>query len=150
MRYRIGGIETGLGRSIGTDYNLDNKEEGLTKEQLDLADKIAKEYLKEFAYWWTDDMSEEGYSADFGFSDNRFFVGWEPSYMYDPLNVVCFDLNNKEESWRTWGKAFGPWGKNIVCETKHYKDYKKKTKYIKFIDKYYDKIKELFIGDIND
>ena len=147
MRYRIGGINTGLGRNIGTDFNLDNKEEGLTKEQLDLADEIAKQYLKEFAYWYEDGMIEEGYSADFGFdTQNRFFVGWEPSYMYDPLNVVCFDLENKNESFRMWGTAKGAYGTDIDYSLKHYKDYKKKTNYIKFIDKYYDKLKEVFLG----
>ena len=38
----------------------------------------------------------------------------------------------------------GPYGINIVSKLRYYKEYKNKSKCIKFIDKYSDLLKEVF------
>ena len=145
MRYRIGNAQVlGIGRNIGTDFKLDNYAENLSEEQANFIKEICGDFLQQFASWYSEGMREEGYMADFGFEDNCFYIGWEPSYQYEPLNVICFDLENKDNSFRTYGTAFGVYGTKIASKVKHYNEYKYKNKYIKFIDTYYYKLVDLF------
>lgn len=67
--------------------------------------------------------------------------GIEPSYMYEELKLICID-KNKEWS-RLWtGIAFGPWGSGIRSRHKRYGEYKRKSKFVKFVDEWHKKIYE--------
>ena len=147
MRHRIGcAVNIGIGRSVGSAFNLDNNYERLTKEQEKLVSEICKEFLINFASWYYEGIEKEC-SADFGYDEEGYFyIGWEPSYQYDPLNMLCFDLNDKGKSFRVYGTSFGPYGTQIASKFRYYKDYKRKNKYLKFVDKYFDKLKEAFLA----
>lgn len=144
MRNRIG-IASALhiGRSIGTDFSLDNELGELSESQKELLDEIAKDFISQF------DSEEKGYKlggydrCDFGWLAPRVFVvGLEPSYQWDRLLVFQFDLERKEMSAILTGTSFGPYGTNIAMNIRYLKDYKRKTKFPSFINKWYDKIKE--------
>lgn len=81
----------------------------------------------------------EGY--DFHCDPNAFYVGIEPTYMYDKLLIVKFDLDDKNKSSITTGVAFGAYGTNCVSKTSVYGDYKRASKFTRFIDQWYDFVK---------
>lgn len=145
MRNRIGcAAQIGIGRSIGTDYGLTNDFDNLTQEQIDLVKEMCIEYFKSFASWYKE--GDEKYaSADFGYDPRGYFIiGWEPSYQYEPLNLINIDLLNKNNTFRISGTSFGPYGTKVASKMKYFRDYKIQNKYTRFIDKYFDRLKELF------
>lgn len=99
---------------------LDNK----GKVNKDFADDAIEQYFK---HW-------EGF--DFNVNKNRVTIGIEPTYQSDPLKIVTIS-KNKEESYIETGRAFGFYGTGVRSKTKVYKDYKKKSKFIKFVDKWH-------------
>lgn len=145
MRNRIGcAINIGIGRSVGTNFNLFNNYEELDDAQTKLVEEMVKEYLINFASWYYEGMEKEC-SADFGYFDERYFnIGWEPSYQYEPLSIISFDLQDKGDTYIMHGTSFGPYGTNVASKLRYYREYKNKSKCIKFIDKYYDLLKEAF------
>ncbi len=142
MRHRIGIAGClGIGRSIGTDFNLDNNLGDLSKKQEKLLQKISDNYANLFAGMYLDVNG-----CDFGWlNENTLTVGVEASYQYDRVLIFEFDLSNKDNCLIVSGTAFGPYGSDIAFKpTKYYKDYKRKSKYIKFIDTWYDQIEKNF------
>lgn len=133
MRHRLI-YATCLGRGQGTNYNLDN--EWKCKE----SDK--EKYLKMFEDAIdTFPLFMDYDGLDFGFNDNSVFIGLEPSYAGEDLLVIRLDLKNKEESYMITGHAFGYYGTGIKSRGKLYKDYKRKSKFTNFIDKWFETLK---------
>lgn len=81
--------------------------------------------------------------VDFGISKDEIKLGFEPSYKYEPLFVIAINLNNKEDSYIERGKAWGYYGSNIVSKKKFYRDFKKKIKFIRFVDKWFEVMKKI-------
>lgn len=83
---------------------------------------------------------------DFHLAKNGFAFGIEPSYQFDELLIVYIDFYDKNNSYIERGLATGFYGSNCVSKTKFYKDYKRKSKFIRFVDEWYqpllDKLKE--------
>ena len=83
---------------------------------------------------------------DFHLAKNGFAFGIEPSYQFDELLIVYIDFYDKNNSYIERGFATGFYGSNCVSKTKFYKDYKRKSKFIRFVDEWYqpllDKLKE--------
>ena len=144
MRYRIGiAGALHIGRSEGTDFSLDNELGDLNKEQEELLKEIADDFINQF------DSEEKGWKlggydrCDFGWlNDKVFVVGLEPSYQWDRLLAFQFDFENKNTSMVLTGTAFGAYGSDIALKMKYLKDYKRKSKFANFIEKWYDTIKE--------
>ena len=144
MRYRIG-IANNLyiGRQIGTDFELDNEISKFNEEQKELLNSITKDFIEQF------DSEEKGYKlggydrCDFGWNDKVFEVGLEPSYIWDKLLIFRFDLENKDNSIVLYGTAFGYYGTKIAVKTRYLKNYKRKSKFANFINKWYEKVWEV-------
>lgn len=140
MRQRII-TETCLGRSIGTDFNLNTDLNKIPQNQKDILVKVGQDFINQF------DCNLGGYEhCDFGWlNDEVFVLGLEPSYQWEDLLVFQFDFKNKELSRVLTGTAFGPYGTNIAMKIKVLKDYKKKSKFSNFLNKWYDLLKEKLI-----
>lgn len=117
MKHRISNV-TGFGANA--EVLLDNKGE-INK---DFADDAINKF---FAEW-------EGF--DFTAQNNIVSVGIEPTYQYDKLRIVTIN-KDKNHSTYTTGKSFGPYGSQVVSRTKIYSEYKRKSKFIKFVDKWH-------------
>lgn len=117
MRRRIGGV-TGMGNP--DPVVLDNKGK-LNKE---FADEMLTLYFSEW----------EGY--DFKVTKKSVAVGIEPSYQYEKLRILYIS-KDKGESYVWYGKAFGPYGSQIVGKKKFYKDYKLNSKFKRVVDKFH-------------
>ncbi|MFA5174734.1 MAG: hypothetical protein WC438_06130 [Candidatus Pacearchaeota archaeon] len=118
------GIELMDGKSTGKK-ELDKIINACSKEAYELFFKNTK-----LDYEGVDASMKEGYEVR---------IGIEPSYMYDELKMLCIHEDKKASRLIT-GIAFDVWGTGIRSTTKMYKDYKYKSKFIKFIDKWHDKI----------
>jgi len=70
--------------------------------------------------------------------DNAFNIcmGYEPGYKYEKLNIININSNKPESAHKT-GIAFGYYGSGIRSASKSYADYKKHSKFTRFIDKWY-------------
>lgn len=119
MRHRIGGVSA-IGLGNPDPVLLDNK--GTINKEF--ADEALKEY---FSY-------EEGF--DFQLNKDFVNIGIEPAYQYDRLKIISIQ-KDKSKSYIQTGKAWGPYGSQIAKNTKVYGDYKNKSKFIKFVDKWH-------------
>ncbi len=117
MRHRIA---SGFGIGNANPPLLDNKGSVNTSYGFDAIKKYFQKY--------------EGF--DYQVSGTSVAVGIEPGYQYEPLLIVCI-CKNKSKSYIQRGKAWGAYGTQLVTTTKYYKDYKKKSKFIKFVDKWH-------------
>ena len=99
--------------------------------------------LKDFADDFIDNFKvpKEYNGFDFSFWNSQLRVGIEPTYAGEELEIVCFDLDDKSNCWWSTGMSFGGYGTGIRSSIKFYGDYKKKGKFVKFIDKWYDIVK---------
>ena len=144
MRYRIGIADAiHIGRSCGTSCGLDNDIKLNEKQKL-LLQNIADDFISQF-----DSAPNYGLGGhdccDFGWLNNHVFcVGFEPSYQWEHLLTFRFDFEDKDNSRVLTGTAFGPYGSNIAVKIKYLKDYKRKTKFTNFINKWYEQLKEEF------
>lgn len=73
---------------------------------------------------------------DFHLSKTGFAFGIEPSYRYDDLFKIYIDFFDKNRSYIEKGVAFGDYGSDIVSKRKFYKDYKLKSKFVRFVDEW--------------
>lgn len=80
---------------------------------------------------------------DYALRDTEFRFGIEPSYIQDPYLVVSFFFPDKGSCYIERGLATGFYGSKVVYKTKFYRDYKRESKFIRFIDEWYDKIKSV-------
>lgn len=117
-------------------------EEKLEKVLWEVSKDIFKTYENFFGEY---SIGEDGKYVDFIIRDNILKFGIEPAYMYDPLYTITFDLENKDNCALEKGISFGDYGSNVLSTEKLYKDYKKKSKFIKLIDKWYDEIKKVWV-----
>ena len=120
MRHRIAS-NTGLGNP--DKALLDNK----GKINKKFADAAIVEY---FSKW-------EGF--DFHVDKKRVTVGIEPTYQFDPLKIVSIH-KDKSKSFTQTGRAWGYYGSKITSTTKTYSEYKYKSKFIRFVDEWHEKL----------
>lgn len=133
MRHRFVNFYTGLGNP---DEILLNNEMPETKSEnfKKVFEEMASEAINNFKT-----LSRVG-GLDYTITDDYIRIGYEPAYMYEPFLLIVFDFKNKNNSSVSTGTAWGAYGSNIVSKTKLYKDYKKRTKFVKLIDEWYDKL----------
>lgn len=70
---------------------------------------------------------------DFQVDEGAVSVGREPTYQYDELKIIKIS-KNKEDSTFTTGKSFGAYGSQVVSRTKRLGDYKRQSKFTRFVD----------------
>lgn len=83
--------------------------------------------------------SEEGF--DFQITDDSITIGIEPAYQYDRLKLISINKDIRKSYIKT-GKAWGPYGSQIAANIKIYGNYKRKSKFVKFVNKWYPKLFE--------
>lgn len=118
MRHRIAAI-TGLGNP--NPVLLDNK----GKLNYKFADAVVETYFPE--------------GFDYKIMRDQVLVGIEPSYQFDPLKIVAIHKDKKKSFIQT-GRAWGGYGSQLSTTTKCYSEYKYKSKFVKFIDQWHDKL----------
>ena len=116
---------------------MGNPDPVLLDNQGSLPEVFAQEALEQYF------PKEEGF--DFKMTDDLVNIGIEPAYQYEQLKIISIN-KNKEDSYIMYGKAWGPYGSGIVRRVRHYKEYKHKSKFIRFIDKWH---KEIFDAKFN-
>lgn len=94
------------------------------------------EVNKEFADAAIEQYFQKWEGCDFQIEKEFVALGIEPTYQSDPLKIITI-AKNKEESFIKTGRAFGYYGSGVRSKTKTYKDYKKKGKFVKFVDKWH-------------
>lgn len=133
MRHRIGNARTGLGNSnpeiLDNNGNLE-KSEFWDRFQEDLSEILS--LVKEYS------------GFDFYIGETEFNVGIEPAYAGERLQIIHFDFVDKNSCYKRTGFAFGLYGTGIRETYTFYGNYTYKSKFIKFIDKYYDDLKKRF------
>jgi len=130
MRHRIGGVGTGLGnptKEILTNEWSNNKQ----------VNALVKKMLSEAITMFPLMKQYEG--CDFQIYDDQINFGIEPAYMHDDLEIISL-ARNKQSSYIRKGHAWGAYGSDIASTTKYYSDYKLKSKFIRFIDKWHSKL----------
>ena len=128
MRHRIGGI-TGFGNSFPCE--LDNN---ITLGKSEFWDEFLEDCQINFK------TISNYFGFDLSLTDNLFSFGIEPSYKYDDLQIIYIDLKDKGGCAIREGRAWGYYGTQVVTKIRYYRDYKRKSKFIRFIDKWYDKL----------
>jgi len=119
MRHRIA---SGFGLGNPDPELLDNNGPKLPTKKF--ADEAIELYFK---HW-------DGF--DFHIDDDSIRIGIEPSYQDDPLKIISIQ-KDKQQSYIQTGKAWGGYGSQITSKTKHYNEYKYKSKFVKFVDKWH-------------
>jgi len=126
MRHRIG---------IASQTGLGNPSEELLKNQWSgdvTYNKIIKTMLKEGVGLYFKDIG----GCDFTIHHNRIEFGIEPTYQFDKLKIISVNKEIGLSCIQT-GVAFDLWGSGICASTKWYKDYKLKSKFVRFVDKWH-------------
>ena len=134
MRHRIGGV-SGIGNS--KPPILDNKGE--------ITSKLPKEFCDDVVETFDTMRDYDGF--DFMDSETGLMLGIEPAYQDEPLEIVYFDFYDKNNCFWRKGVAMGAYGSDVVFKTKYYGEYKRKAKFVKFIDKWYETVRGALCKD---
>lgn len=117
MRHRM---VSGTGLGNPDEVLLDNK------------GTINAAFAKDALYVYFDE--EAGF--DFQIKKNSVSIGIEPGYQYERLKIIHIN-KNKSKSYIQYGRAWGLYGSQIAKNTRYYSEYKTKSKFIKFVDKWH-------------
>ena len=123
MQHRlIGNTITGLGGNAKTI--LDNSGQMTPKIK-----EMFNEAIEIFS------LMKKWECLDFEINENVIKFGIEPTYQYDKLEIVCV-ANHLANCYIETGIAFGVYGIGIRKKRKYYYDFKQKTKFTDFINKW--------------
>ena len=124
----------GLGLGGGGSDIMDGKKTG-NKDFDKLVNKCAKECYETFFK-----NTEMDYLfCDAGFTGEALILGIEPTYQFDPLKIIVVHRDKKQSKYVT-GRAVEAWASRIVKTEKLYSQYKKQSKFVRFVDKWHGKI----------
>lgn len=130
MRHRICGNSCHLGNSdpvrLDNNYKLPK-----TEFWYDFLNDVTKNFKTIANY--------DGF--DFHIDEYKFYFGVEPAYKYEDLQIICFHLTDKNSCYIEQGRAWGYYGSQCLTRLKYYRDYKIKSKFIRFVNKWYDLVK---------
>ena len=128
MKHRIGGQNTGLGGNSVTQIsgkNSSNLPDSLFVE-------IADDCYDVFSF-------EQFGRCEAGFDGNEARFGVEATYQFDPIKIILIHKNKQESKYIT-GRAVEAWASRCIYKIKEYADYKNKSKFVKFVDKWHSRI----------
>lgn len=114
---------------IVSGTGLGNPDPVLLNNEGEINEFFAEAALKEYFY------QQEGF--DFQIEEDMVNVGIEPTYQGDELLIISIN-KNKSKSYLQRGKAWGPYGSQIAKKTKTYGEYKRKGKFVKFVDQWHE------------
>lgn len=120
-------LHTGLGNS--EPVKMDNN---IQLEKSEFWDNFLEDAIKTFS------VIRDYNGFDYRIDENHFIFGIEPSYEGDDLQIIKFNFKDKNSSYIRQGHSFGAYGSNIVSKYRFYGDYKRKSKFVNFIDKWWD------------
>lgn len=86
----------------------------------------------------------KGEPIDYQIKDDGILIGFEPAYQYEHLRVI-FIAKDKAKSYIENGVAWGSYGSGIASTRKYYREFKYKSKFVKFIDKWNEAINKRLI-----
>ena len=138
MRQRLS-ICTGLGNP-----NRCELENNFDFKSLPFCDELAKDLIDNFS------LIKKYKGFDFNIENDIVTFGIEPTYQGDRLEIIGVNLRNKQLSYWKKGIARGAYGTQICSTTRGYDMYKYKAKFTKFIDKWFDKLREQIETRITD
>ena len=131
MKHRIGGLETGLGGS--SMCYLDNN---IAIEPCKFWDTFLYDLEKNYKIF-------RGYQGfDYHKEKEIFAFGIEPTYKGDELLVITINLKDKKLSTLDTGISRGFYGTDICSRSFKYSDYKLKSKFVRFVDKWWPLLRE--------
>jgi len=124
MRHRIGIASwTGLGNP--------------SKELMDNRGKLTPNMKKMFREAWKNfPLMKKRQGCDYQIKKDEIRFGIEPAYMYNPVEMITLRKDKKYSS-KLLGYSWGAYGSGIAGTTRYYKDYKYKSKFVRFIDKWH-------------
>lgn len=127
MRHRLGDIGSQIGLGNPSAVLLDNK-----WSKSETYNKKIKRMLKDGTGLYFKDIG----GCDFTIIKDRIDFGIEPAYQFENLKIISV---NKEIglSFIQTGRAFDYYGSGIRSTIKYYKNYKLKSKFVRFIDKWH-------------
>ncbi len=102
-------------------------------------DDIVRAFSKDvYETFFKGTSMDEGY-VDAGVRDFHVRAGIEPGYMYNPLKII--EIHEKKEHSRLiTGYSWEAWGSGLRLTKRYYMDYKYKSKFVKFVDKWHSKL----------
>lgn len=129
MKHRGGAENTGL----GADAKVFISGKNMSKNVKDsLLNKIAEDCYNTFSF------EKFGY-CEAGFDGNEARFGVEPTYQFEKLKLIVISKDKEESSYVT-GFAVGYWASAVKSGQKRYGDYLKKSKFVRFVDKWHSKL----------
>lgn len=130
MKHRGGAEYTGLGGNAEVLISCKNTSK---KVKDSLLNEIAKDCYTTFSF-----EEKFGY-CEAGFDGEEARFGAEPSYQFDDLKLIII-AKDKNESRYVTGRAVGAWASAIQQKVRSYGDYSRKSKFIRFVDKWHEKL----------
>lgn len=79
------------------------------------------------------------YVMDYDIDYDSVKIGSEPSYQYQNLTVITIH-RNKSLSTITTGRAFSHYGTGIRSRTRIYRDFKYRSKFVRFVDRWHSEL----------
>jgi hypothetical protein len=115
---------TGLGNPAPAILHNTGK---ITSEIQQMFDDALKLY---FDYWG---------GFDYDIEDTYIRIGYEPAYQYEE-GLLIYIFKDKIKSYWERSKAWGAYGSELALKGKAYHQYKTNSKFVKFINKWHNKI----------
>ena len=128
MKHRGSAEQTGLGGNAEALISGKNTS-GVPDE---LLNEIAKDCYETFSF-------EKLGRCEAGFDGDEARFGFEPTYQFDPLKLIII-AKDKDESRMVTGRAIEPWAARCLQTIKEYRDYQRKSKFVRFVDKWHPKL----------
>jgi hypothetical protein len=128
----IGGI-TGLGNP--DPELIDNTKTTGIEERDDLIRACSKECYETF-FKGSKERGIDCDGVDAGLHNGNIRIGIEPGYMYWPLKIIEID-QRKDLSMLMSGYSWGAYGSGLRLKRKFYQEYKRSSKFVRFIDKWH-------------
>lgn len=136
MRHRMGGTETRLGGN-SSPILLPNQWCWWDGQYNCLMIGALMDLQREYPHWFK-------YEVDFALAQTHVAFGHEPAYQFEKLNIL-FIHQEKDHSYFETGVAKDSWGTGIRKTRKYYQDYRLKSKFVRFVDRWH----RLFFPDGN-
>jgi hypothetical protein len=134
MRHRIAGAAiTGLGNPA--PELIENTKTTGSKKRDDQIRTCAKECYETFFEGSTERGIDLG-GVDAGLHGNAVRIGVEPGYMHWPLKIIEINREKSASALMT-GYAWGAWGSGLRMTRTFYHQYKRKGKFVRFVDKWH-------------
>jgi hypothetical protein len=120
-------------RMVST-LGLGNPKEPILDNKGTINRSFAFDFLKTF-------LPTTSQACDFSIKDggNTIMIGIEPTYQYDRMKIISIS-KDIDKSFFLSGIAWGGYGSNLVYTKKLYNEYKIRSKFIRFVDKWYPKL----------